>query len=100
MDNLPQDVRRRYLRSSYRICGRESILPQSMQIPLCCDLSETPQSCRRYADVWKGEHNGKAVAAKALRVYLSNDFLVIRKVRRPLFVMFVNKLTEFYAAIL
>ena len=54
-----------------------------MQIPLCYDYLDTPQTCGGFADVWKGNHEGKEVAAKVLRVYLTSDFEKIRKVGSP-----------------
>ena len=71
-----------------------------MQIPLCYNPSETPQLPGGFADIWVGQYDGKTVAAKALRVYLSSDFNVIRKVCRLTFVVFINKLTASCAAIL
>jgi hypothetical protein len=34
-----------------------------------------------YADVWKGEYQGRPVAAKVIRVYSTTDWNKIRKVR-------------------
>ena len=45
-----------------------------------------------FADVWKGNHNGREVAAKALRVYRTSDFDEIRKVNRPQLAVHINKL--------
>ena len=43
--------------------------------------------------MWKGEHKGREVAAKALRVYTTNDFERIIKVRGTRLVVFPNELT-------
>ena len=43
--------------------------------------------------MWKGQHNGQDVAAKALRVCLASDFERIRKVGCPRFVVFINEMT-------
>ena len=64
----------------HKICGREALLPKSFPIPLCYDAMDTPQTHGGLADVWKGEHRGREVAAEALRVYRTSDFERIRKV--------------------
>jgi hypothetical protein len=46
-----------------------------------------------FADVWKGQHRGREVAAKVLRVYLTSDFERIRKVDHPRLVVCTNGLT-------
>ena len=50
--------------------------------------------------MWKGEHNGQEVAAKALRVYKKNDFEEIRKVGGAPLIMFSNELTVPYTVVL
>lgn len=51
-----------------------------MIIPLCFNPRDDP-SCRgEFADVWKGRHEGKEVAAKVLRVYERDNLEEIRKV--------------------
>jgi len=59
------------------------MLPKSLAIPLCYDPMATPQCHGGFADVWKGQYNGREVAAKALRVYSTSDFGRIRKVGDP-----------------
>ena len=71
------------MRSAYTICGRDSLVPESLKIPTCYSRSEIPQSSGGFADVWKGSHKGKEVAAKVLRVYESSDFVKITKVGGP-----------------
>ena len=80
MDDLPPEIRRRCLRCSYRMCGREALLPKSLQIPLCYDPAENPRRVDVLVDVWKGEYKGQEVAAKAFRVYMMNDLERIGKV--------------------
>ena len=60
---------------------------------------ETSQRFGGVADVWKGKYNGREVAAKVLRVYLTSDIEGIRKVGCPQ-VVCVNKLTISHAEIL
>jgi len=40
----------------------------------------TPLCHGGYADVWKGEHQGREVAVKVLKVYLTSDFDEITRV--------------------
>ena len=56
------------------------ILPKSLAIPLCYDPTEYPLCHGGFADVWKGQYNGRDVAAKVLRIYLTSDFDRIRRV--------------------
>ena len=49
-----------------------------------------------FADVWKGRHQGQDVAAKVLRVYIKDGFMVIKKVGYrwyPQLVMRTDELT-------
>ena len=56
------------------ICGRQTLLPRSLQIPLCYNQSDTPLHRGGYADLWKGEHQGSHVAVKVLRVSSESVF--------------------------
>ena len=88
------------MRYSYRICGRQSLLPKSVTIPTCYDPTETPQSHGGFADVWKGNYAGRDVAAKVLRVSMSSDIDRIRRVSCPEMVVFVNEPTRLGAEVL
>ena len=74
------------------ICGRQTLLPKSLAIPLCYNPNEAPQCHGGFADVWKGQHHGREVAAKAVRVYSTSDIERIRKAGRPRLVR-INELT-------
>ena len=52
----------------------------SLKIPPCHDRFGTPLYRGGYADVWKGDHQGRQVAVKVLRVYSTNDFEKITSV--------------------
>ena len=52
-----------------------------------------PQCFGGFADVWKGQHNGQVVAAKALRVYTTSDLDRIKKVGRGGLVVFISEPT-------
>ena len=69
------------MRVLYRICGRQALLPRSLQIPFSYDRLGIPLYRGGYADVWKGEHQGCHVAIKVLRVYSTSDFDKITIVR-------------------
>ena len=62
------------LRYLSRICGRHTLLPKALKIPLTVDRTDTPWYRGGFADVWKAEHCGRDVAVKVLRVYSSSDF--------------------------
>ena len=66
------------LRALYQICGRHALLPRSLQIPPCHNRSDTPLYRGGFADVWKGEHKGRNVAIKVLRIYSTSDVDKIR----------------------
>ena len=68
------------MRALSHICGRRALIPRSLQIPLCYNRSDIPQYRGGCADVWKGEYQGRPVAAKVPRVYSTSDFYKIRKV--------------------
>ena len=65
-----------------RICGRHALLPSPFQIPLCFDRLEEALYSGGYADVWMGEHQGRKVAVKVLRVYSTSDLDKITNVSR------------------
>ena len=66
--------RKKCLSALCKICGRQALLPRSLRVPLCYDRSDDPLYRGGYADVWKGEHRGRHVAVKVLRVYSTSDF--------------------------
>ena len=90
LSSLSREIRMRCLRASYRVCGRQALLPTSLQIPLCYEPSDTPRCCGGFADVWKGKHLGREVAAKGLRVCETDDFDRVRKVGSPTLFVFVS----------
>jgi hypothetical protein len=63
-----------------KICGRQALLPRSVQIPLCYNRTDAPLYRGGFADVWKGEHRDSHIAVKVLRVYSTNDFAQIKSV--------------------
>ena len=81
LPNLPSWLRKKCLSVLCKICGRRALLPRSLKLPLCYNRSENPLYRGGYADVWKGEHEGRHVAVKVLRVYSTSDFEKITSVR-------------------
>ena len=74
LPDLPPWLRKKCLSALCKICGRRALLPRSLQISLCYDRLDNPLYRGGYADVWKGEHQGRHVAVKVLRVYSTSDF--------------------------
>lgn len=81
------------------ICGRQGLIPRSLEVEVHYDQKEHPLCNGGFADVWKGRRNGREVAVKVLRVYLTSDLERIRKVGFPRLAC-VNGLTVFREAIL
>ncbi|KAF9644747.1 kinase-like protein, partial [Thelephora ganbajun] len=79
LDSLPQQIHRRCLRSLYRICGSQALLPKSLQVPVHYDSMGVPHARGGFADVWKGQYDGLEVAAKALRLYSRDNLEKIRR---------------------
>ena len=80
LDSLELPLRMKSLRRLCKICAHHALLPRALQIPVYWDRSDGPLYSGGYADVRKGEHQGREVAVKVLRVYTSNDFDKIRRV--------------------
>ena len=55
------------------MCSRKKLLPKSLRIPLCYNRQGFPLYTGGFADVWKGEHRGQAVAVKVIRTPSSMD---------------------------
>ena len=59
------------------------MLPRSVQIPLCYNRMDAPRYHGGFAEVWKGEYQGREVAVKVLKVYVTSDLVKITKVNSP-----------------
>lgn len=82
----------------YSICGRQALVPRSLAFPLCYDPKEDPLYHGGFADVWKGQHLGRDVAVKVLRLYPKDDLTRTRNVgclRDLLFVIYINERSYF-----
>ena len=80
LDSLGQPLREKSLSTLRKICGRQALLPRSLQIPLCYDRSGEALCNGGTADVWMGEHQGIKVAVKVLRVFSTSDIEKIKRV--------------------
>jgi hypothetical protein len=78
-DILPR-LRKKCLNALCKLCGRQALLPRSLKMSLCYDRSGAPLYQGGYADVWKGEHQGRPIAVKVLRVYAMSNFEKITSV--------------------
>ena len=81
LSNLLPRLQRKCLSALCRICGRLALLPRTLQVSVRYNRWSTPQYRGGYADVWKGECQGRPVAAKVIRIYSTSNFYKIRKVR-------------------
>ena len=71
--SLKPQLRKKALSALCKICGRQDLLPRTLQIPRCYDQSDDPPYTGGYANVWMGEYQGRKVAVKVLRVLLTSD---------------------------
>ena len=70
------------------------LLPRSLAIPLCYDPTGDPLCHGGFADVWKGRHQGRDVAAKVLRVYSKDGFGKAKRVGCLRYSKFVTRTDE------
>ena len=80
LDRLRPQLRQKCLTVLCKICGRQGLLPRSLQIQFSYDRSEDPVYSGGFADVWKGEHQATKVAVKVLRVFELSDLNKITNV--------------------
>jgi len=62
-----------------KTCSRHHVIPKSMYIPDCSDGSVEVDD-GGFADVSQGTYEGRQVAIKVVRTYVTSDFDVIRSV--------------------
>ena len=83
---FPLRLWRHRLSTLSRLCGCLALLPRPLQIPVRYDRWSTPQCRGGFADVWKGQYQGRPIAIKVTRAYQKSDLDKIRRVRH--FTMF------------
>jgi len=62
-----------------KMCSRHCVIPKSMHIPDCSEGSVEVES-GGFADVSQGTHEGRLVAIKVVRAYVTSDLDLIRSV--------------------
>jgi len=62
-----------------KMCSRHLLIPISMHIPDCSEDSVEVES-GGFADVSRGTYEGRRVAIKVVRAYVTSDLGVIRSV--------------------
>ena len=73
MATLTPPLRKKCLGALRTICGRQSLLPRSVQIAYYHNPLDEPLYRGGYADIWAGEYQDRKVAVKVLRTYTSSD---------------------------
>jgi len=71
--------RLRLLNKLCKMCSRHCVIPTSMHIPDCSEGSVEVES-GGFADVFQGTYEGRRVAIKVVRAYVTSDLNVIRSV--------------------
>ena len=74
---------RKCLATLCKICSYYALIPRAMHIPLCYNRTEAPRYRGGFAEVWKGEHKGVAVAVKVLKIFVTSDLVRITRVGFP-----------------
>ena len=80
LDSLAPQICTSCLDYLYHICDHQALLPRSLEIPLHYDPTKYPLCSGVSADVWKGQCNGREVAAKVLRLYPNFDLGLVKRV--------------------
>ena len=62
-----------------KTCSRQRVIPNSMHIPDCSEDSTQVES-GGFADVSQGTYEGRQVAIKVVRAYVTSDLDLIRSV--------------------
>jgi len=62
-----------------KTCSRHRVIPRSMHIPDCLEGSVEVE-CGGFANISRGTYEGRRIAIKVVRVYVSSDLDTIRSV--------------------
>jgi len=76
---MPDRDRLKLFNKLCKKCSRHRIIPHSMLIPECSEDSEEVE-CGGFANVSRGTYEGRQVAIKVVRMYLTSDLDTIRSV--------------------
>ena len=97
--NMSLDFRRRSVRILRSVCGLQMVLPRS------CIISDniskegnTAFVSGRFADTWKGRHNGNPVCIKAFPAYTTDTLTKIKEVCTQRFYVQRTPLTTYGSA--
>ena len=55
------------------MCSHHALLPTALKIPVSFERTGDALYRGGFADVWKGEHCGRDVAVKVIRIYSDSD---------------------------
>lgn len=92
--NLSPQIRKKCLKSLYRMCGRNAILPSTLKVLASYDRSTDALYRGGYADVWKGECGAQDVAVKVIRMYSTSELQKIVGVGCSLWCLSVGQCTD------
>jgi len=70
---MSPQVRSKILNRLCKMCGRKRSLPKSMVIACHQDVSTIAEYGGRFAEVHRGEYNGRPVAIKVMKFYVTDD---------------------------
>ena len=71
--DLSPRTRENCLRSLCKICGRHALLPTTLKTPISVERTGDVMFRGGFADVWKGDHCGRDVAVKVMRIYSESE---------------------------
>ena len=78
-DHLPDRDRLKLFNKLCKTCSRHRVVPKSMHIPDCSEGSVEVE-CGGFANVSQSIHEGRRVAIKVVRVYVTSDLDIILSV--------------------
>jgi len=76
---MSDQERLKLLNKLCKTCSRHHVIPTSMHIPDCSEHSVKVES-GGFADISQGTYEGRRVAIKVVRAYVTSDLDVIRSV--------------------
>ena len=78
---MPLDLRNMSVRILRKVCGSQGILPRSCVISGGISTEgDTKFASGRFADIWKGRHNGNPVRIKAFRTETTENLSETKQV--------------------